>query len=64
MTKHLVDIDEDALDDAKRELGTSTIRDTINTALRRSGAGRRDDVTRQLDVLAKAELAPRDQAWR
>jgi Arc/MetJ family transcription regulator len=64
MAKHLVDLDEHALDDAKRELGTSTIRDTVNTALRRAGARRRDDVKRQLDVLAKAELAPRDQAWR
>jgi hypothetical protein len=64
MAKHLVDVDEDALADAKRELGTSTIRDTINVALCRAGARRRDDVKRQLDVLAKAELAPRDQAWR
>ena len=64
MAKHLVDLDEDALDDAKRELGTSTIRDTVNIALRRAGARRRDDVKRQLDVLAKAELAPRDEAWR
>jgi Arc/MetJ family transcription regulator len=64
MAKHLVDVDEEALDDAKRELGTSTIKDTINLALRRAGARRRDDVKRQLDVLARADLAPRDQAWR
>jgi Arc/MetJ family transcription regulator len=64
VAKHLVDIDEDALDDAKRELGTSTIKDTINLALRRAGARRRDDVRRQLDVLARADLAPREQAWR
>lgn len=64
MAKHLIDMDEDALEDAKRELGTSTIKDTVNLALRRAGARRRDDVKRQLDVLAGAELAPRDQAWR
>ena len=64
MAKHLVDIDEDALDDAKRQLGTSTIKDTINLALRRAGKRRQDDVKRQLDVLARADLAPREQAWR
>ena len=64
MAKHLVDVDEHALDDAKRELGTSTIKDTINLALRRAGAQRREDVKRQLDVLARADLAPRDQTWR
>jgi Arc/MetJ family transcription regulator len=64
VAKHLVDIDEDALDDAKRELGTQTIKDTINLALRRAGAQRREDVKRHLDVLARADLAPREQAWR
>jgi Arc/MetJ family transcription regulator len=64
VAKHLVDIDEDALDDARRELGTRTIKDTINLALRRAGARRADDVKRALDVLARAELAPREQAWR
>lgn len=64
MAKHLVDIDEQALVDAKRELGTRTIKDTVNRALRRAGAQRRDEVERQLDVLARADLAPREQAWR
>ena len=64
MAKHLVDIDEEALDGAKRELGTSTIKDTINFALRQAAPRRRDDVKRQLDVLARAGLAPREQAWR
>ena len=64
MAKHLVDIDEDALDDAKRELGTGTIKDTVNLALRRAGARQRDDVKRQLDVLARADLVSREQAWR
>jgi len=64
VAKHLVDIDEDALDDAKRQLGTSTIKETINLALRRAGGRKRHDVKRQLDVLARADLAPREQAWR
>lgn len=64
MAKHLVDIDEDALANAKRELGTSTIKDTINFALRQSAPRRSDDVNKLLDVLARVELAPREQAWR
>jgi Arc/MetJ family transcription regulator len=64
MTKHLVDIDEEALDDAKRELGTGTIKETVNLALRRASAQRRDDIKRQLDVLARADLGSREQAWR
>lgn len=64
MAKHLVDIDEDALHDAKRELGTGTIKETVNLALRRAGAQRRVDIKRQLDVLARADLASREQAWR
>jgi Arc/MetJ family transcription regulator len=64
VAKHLVDIDEDALADAQRELGTSTIKDTINLALRRASARPRDDLNRQLDVLARANLAQREDAWR
>lgn len=64
VAKHLVDIDEDALDNARRELGTSTIKDTVNLALRQAGPQRREDVKRRLDALARADLAPREQAWR
>lgn len=32
--KHLVDIDESALSDARATLGTVTIKDTVNAALR------------------------------
>jgi Arc/MetJ family transcription regulator len=64
MSKHLVDIDEDALRAARTELGTTTIRDTVNLALRRSGAEHRGEVQQQLDVLARADLSPREHAWR
>lgn len=64
MAKHLVDIDEDALSAARAELGTDTIRDTVNQALARA-AGRRAAVVRSaLDVLAKFEPGDREQAWR
>ena len=64
MTKHLVDIDEAALTAAQAELGTDTIRDTVNTALRRAGKDRKDRVNRSLDVLAMANLDDRNDAWR
>ncbi|KES06367.1 hypothetical protein BU52_14970 [Streptomyces toyocaensis] len=34
MSRTVIDLDDDALEAAARELGTSTKRDTINTALR------------------------------
>lgn len=64
MGKHLVDIDDEALREARAELKTSTIKETVNEALRRAGSGRRQRVKRALDVLAKARLIEREQAWR
>ena len=64
MSKHLVDIDDGALSDARTELRTLTIKETVNEALRRVGASRRRRVKRALDVLAQASLVEREQAWR
>jgi Arc/MetJ family transcription regulator len=64
MTKRLVDIDDDALAAARAALGTPTIKDTVNEALRRVGETRRARVEHALDVLADADLADRDDAWR
>jgi Arc/MetJ family transcription regulator len=64
VTKHLVDIDEDALTAAQAELGTPTMKDTVNEALRRAGRGRTTRVAKALDRLAKRELPHRDEAWR
>ncbi|HNM83354.1 MAG: hypothetical protein U0Q20_03575 [Mycobacterium sp.] len=64
MAKHLVDIDEEALAQARAELGTTTIRDTVNVALRQASARRSELVAAALDALAAAELDDRDQAWR
>ena len=33
MAKRLVDIDDEVLEEARRALGTTTIKDTVNTAL-------------------------------
>jgi Arc/MetJ family transcription regulator len=40
VTKHLVDIDDAALASAQAELGTATMKDTVNEALRRSALRR------------------------
>jgi len=60
----LVDLDEDALAAARAELGTTTIKDTVNEALRRAMSGRAPRVASSLDVLAGADLDDRDDAWR
>ncbi len=64
MAKHLIDLDEAALADARAELGTATIKDTVNGALRRATATRQERLRAQLDALASAPLDPRDDAWR
>lgn len=64
MSKHLVDLDERALSAARAELGTLTIKETVNEALRAAAASRDPRVTKALDVLAGVELTYRDEAWR
>lgn len=67
MTKHLVDIDDDALRQAQAELRTTTIKDTVNEALMRAAEVRRKRVERAIDYFAKADLMSRfDRAelWR
>jgi Arc/MetJ family transcription regulator len=64
MSKHLVDIDDDILGAARSQLGTETIKETVNEALRRVSLGRSKRVSRAIDVLARAKLKDRDRAWR
>lgn len=64
MAKHLIDLDEQALGAARAELGTSTIRDTVNKALRQATSERGRQVAAALDVLADAEHDDRSDAWR
>lgn len=64
VAKHLVDIDERALSAARAELGTQTIRDTVNEALGRAAGQRSAEVKRSLDRLARLVLDAREDAWR
>jgi Arc/MetJ family transcription regulator len=64
MAKHLVDIDEEALEMARTELGTTTIKDTVNAALRHATSQRKRHVAAALDALAAAPPEDRAEAWR
>ena len=64
MGKHLVDIDEDKLGAARAELGTTTIKDTVNEALARASSERGLRVAEALEVLGAADLDDRSDAWR
>ena len=64
MTKRLVDIDDDALAAAKAELGTTTLKATVNEALRRVAPRRNRRIAKALDTLAKGALRDRADAWR
>lgn len=64
MSKHLVDLDEEALSVAQAQLGTTTIKGTVNAALRRAGEDRDGEVAAALDVLGSANLIDRVEAWR
>jgi Arc/MetJ family transcription regulator len=63
MAKHLVDIDETVLSAAQAELGTATMKETVNEALKRASAGRNTKVREALDRLAKRDFS-REDAWR
>jgi len=68
MAKTLIDIDDDALEHARRALGTTTKRDTVNQALVEVAAlaARRRDIDRLradgLPDLRDQEVM--DRAWR
>lgn len=64
MAKHLIDLDEDRLGAARAELGTTTIKDTVNEALRLATSQREQRVSAALDVFAEADLDDRVDAWR
>lgn len=64
MAKHLVDLDEERLSAARAELGTTTIKDTVNEALGRAGSEWARQTARRLDALADAQFARREDAWR
>jgi Arc/MetJ family transcription regulator len=55
MTKRLIDLDDDLLEAAQRELGTSGVSDTVRTALRQATAAA--SRARQVQWLGEGGLA-------
>lgn len=64
MTKRLIDVDDEALDAARAKLGTRTIKDTVNEALRTAARERGAELESALSTLAAVELDDRSAAWR
>lgn len=64
MTKRLVEIDDEVLEAARSALGTSTIKATVEEALRQVATGRAERLAAHLDALASHQFARRDEAWR
>ena len=64
--KHLIDLDEQALAAARAALGTSTIKATVNEALRRAtmDSDRETRIRSSLDTLASMPAFDRADAWR
>lgn len=64
MAKHLIDLDEERLAEARAEFGTTTIKDTVNEALRRATSEREARIERAFEVLGSMPDFDRDDAWR
>ncbi len=64
VTKKLIDVDDEALAAARAQLGTETIKDTVNQALRAAAHERRAALAEALATLSRVELDDRDAAWR
>ncbi len=64
VTKRLIDVDDEALDAARAQLGTRTIKDTVNEALRNAARQRSAELASALSVLGDADLDDRSAAWR
>jgi Arc/MetJ family transcription regulator len=62
MTKRLVDIDDEILDEARRALGTRTLKDTVNESLRATvQAYKHRDITHEdIERFVKATVDLRD----
>jgi Arc/MetJ family transcription regulator len=65
--KHLVDVDETLLEQARATLGTRTIKDTVNEALRLAAERKRVELDAAMDELAELVRAlpvqDRASAW-
>jgi Arc/MetJ family transcription regulator len=67
VTKRLIDIDDQLLDQARRVFGTQTNKDTVNSALAAAVAGRRQKTQVAFDYFAELSregaLHDRSDVW-
>jgi Arc/MetJ family transcription regulator len=63
MTRRFVGIDDDLLAIAQGSLGTTTIKATVNEALRLAGASRVSPIEKALDDLAMMTTIDRADPW-
>ena len=68
LAKRLIDLDDELLADAQRELNTTGVSDTVRTALKqataRSARARQVTWLREGGLAAMADPARRDEVWR
>ena len=68
MTKRLIDLDDELLAAAQRELNTTGVSDTVRAALQqaatRSARARQVTWLREGGLAAMADPARRDEVWR
>ena len=68
MTKRLIDLDDELLADAQRELNTTGVSDTVRTALTqataRSARARQVTWLQEGGLAARADPARHDEVWR
>lgn len=63
--KRLIDVDDESLEAARSKLGTSTIKDTVNAALRLVANSPTDaELKAAIDTLASIEFDDRRHGWR
>ncbi|WP_236791182.1 type II toxin-antitoxin system VapB family antitoxin [Amycolatopsis sp. GM8] len=63
--KRLIDVDDESLEAARSKLGTSTIKDTVNAALRlAANSPTHAEFEAAIDTLAAVQFDDRQQAWR
>jgi Arc/MetJ family transcription regulator len=63
MSKHMLDLDEDALLHARLTLGAETFSQTVNEALRRVTEQQIDDIETRLNLMAGVRRFPQADTW-
>jgi Arc/MetJ family transcription regulator len=63
MSKHMLDLDEDALLHARLTLGAETFSQTVNEALRRVIEQHNEDLETRLNLMAGVRTFPQPETW-